>query len=54
MFVVSSGYLYAYYCDAQDVLESPIVEVKNKYVANNEYFFDVPVTKFKLIRLKNT
>ena len=51
MFVVSSSYEHGYYCTAEDVLGSPLVEVKNKYVEGGEYFYDVPIEKFVLVNL---
>lgn len=51
-FAVTRSLRYAYWCKATDVLASPVIEIKNKYVASNEYFYDVPINKFKLINLK--
>lgn len=51
-FAVTKSMKYAYWCKALDVLLSPVVEIKNKYVSSNEFFYDVPINKFKLIKLK--
>lgn len=48
-FAVTKSLKYGYWCKAADVLSSPVVEIKNKYVANNEYFYDVPINKFTLV-----
>jgi hypothetical protein len=53
MFVVSSGGKYGYYCDAGEILDSPLVEIGNKYVKSGEYFYDVPIDKFILVDLTN-
>ena len=49
-FAVTKSLKYGYWCKAKDVLSSPIIEIKNKYVANNEYFYDVAIEKFKLVK----
>ena len=51
-FAVTRSLRYAYWCKATDILLSPVVEIKNKYVENNEYFYDVPINKFKLVTLR--
>jgi Holliday junction resolvase-like predicted endonuclease len=51
-FAVTKSLKYAYWCKAEDITSSPIIEIKNKYVANNEYFYDVPVNKFRLASLE--
>ena len=48
-FAVTKSLSYGYWCKADAVLSSPVVEIKNKYVANNEYFYDVPISKFTLV-----
>lgn len=48
-FAVTKSLKYGYWCKADAVLSSPIVEIKNKYVANNEYFYDVPINRFTLV-----
>ena len=48
-FAVTKSLHYGYWCKADAVLTSPVVEIKNKYVANNEYFYDVPINKFTLV-----
>ena len=52
MFVVGNSLKTAYFCNANKVLSSPVIEVKNRYVNNNEMFFDVPVKMFKQIDLR--
>lgn len=36
-------------CDAATVLNSPLREVPNRYIAENERFYDVPVSSMRLI-----
>ena len=50
-FVVSRCLKRAWWCDTKEILASPLIEVKNKDVAEGEYFYDVPIKKFKSIRL---
>lgn len=50
-FVVSKSLKTAWWCTTVDILDSPLVEVKNKAVAEGEYFYDVPIKKFKKVRL---
>ena len=50
-FAVGNSLKIGYWCNGKDVLESPVVEVKNKFVFNGEYFYDVPLTKFKKVNL---
>lgn len=50
-FAVSKDLRTAWWCKSEDILESPLVEVKNKDVANGEYFYDVPLNKFKKVNL---
>jgi hypothetical protein len=52
MFVVGNSLKTAYFCNANKVLSSPVVEVKNRYVSDNEMFFDVPFKMFKQIDLR--
>ena len=50
-FVVSKGLKRAWWCRVADILESPLKEVPNRAVAAGEYFYDVPVVKFKEVLL---
>lgn len=50
-FVVSKSLKTIWWCKAKDILDSPLIEVKNKAVAEGEYFYDVPIKKFKKVRL---
>jgi hypothetical protein len=52
-FAVTKSLNYGYWCKAEDILSSPIVEIKNKYVANNEYFYDVSIDKFTLVKFES-
>lgn len=42
-FSINEHMTHMFYCKAQTVLDSPLVNVPNKYVSNNEHFYDVPV-----------
>jgi hypothetical protein len=48
-FVVSKSLKNMWYCKAADILDSPLVEIKNKEVAEGEYFYDVPIEKWRKI-----
>ena len=37
---------WGYFCEYITILASPVKEVKNKYVAEKEYFYDVPTSAF--------
>jgi hypothetical protein len=50
-FVVSKGLKRAWWCDTKEILASPLIEVKNKAVSEGEYFYDVPIHKFKEVEL---
>lgn len=38
-------------CKAEDILECEIKENPNKYVKSDEYFYKVPVSRLKIIRI---
>ena len=44
---------YAFFIKGEDVEASPVVEVPNRYVPSGEMFFQVPLNKLKLVKLKN-
>lgn len=46
-FVVSKSLKSMWYCKAKDILNSPLVEIKNKAVKEGEYFYDVPIEKWR-------
>jgi hypothetical protein len=49
--VVSKGLKRAWWCKAKDILDSPLIEVPNKAVARDEYFYDVPIDCFTEVLL---
>ena len=51
-FVVSKSLKRAWWCKTEEILESPLIEVKNKAVPEGEYFYDVPVDKFRCVDLQ--
>lgn len=51
-FAVANDLKTAWWCTAEDILGSPLIEVKNKDVANGEYFYDVPIQKFRCVDLQ--
>jgi hypothetical protein len=51
-FAVTGDLSSAYWCQSDTVLRSPLVEVKNKYVSEQEYFYDVPVVDFSYATLR--
>lgn len=50
-FAVADDFEHGYWCKSDDIVKAPMVEIKNKYVTNDEYFYDVPVEFFKYVRL---
>jgi hypothetical protein len=50
-FVVSKSLKRAWWCNTKDILDAPLVEVPNKAVKKGEYFYDVPIEKFKEVEL---
>jgi len=42
---------HAFLCSHTSLLESPVVEVPNKYVYKGEMFFQVPITKLELVEI---
>ena len=51
-FVVSKDLKKAWWCKVEEILSSPLVEVKNKEVPEGEYFYDVPKKLWRQIRDK--
>jgi hypothetical protein len=47
----SSNGDYGFMCNADVILNSMVIERPNKYMAEKEYFFAVPVDKIRLIKL---
>ena len=50
-FVVSKSLKKAMWCNTEVILDCPLIEVPNRAVKAGEYFYDVPVVKFKEIVL---
>jgi len=51
IFVVTRDFKNAYWCKAEDVKAALLIEVPNRSVKREEYFYDVPITKFQYIDL---
>ena len=51
LFAVDFEGRFGYYCTMLSVVLSPIKKVKNKYMEDNEYFYDVPIDKFYEIEI---
>ena len=51
MCVVNQYQKWAYWIDTEKILEADVIEVKNRAVAKNEYFFDVPTEHWRLFEL---
>jgi len=49
---VTNDFRHAYICDAKSIVTSQIREVCNIHVPQGEYFYDVPIDKFKLVNLE--
>jgi len=52
MFALNDDLNYGYMCTSEKILNCNKVEVKNKYVVQNEYFYDVPIEYFRYIELR--
>ena len=46
-FVVSKDLKKCWYIDTDEILKSPLEEIKNKAVSQGEYFYNVPINMFK-------
>ena len=46
LFAIDVDMQWGYFCEYITILASPLREVKNKYVAEKEYFYDVPTSAF--------
>ena len=51
IFVTTRDFENAYWCKAEDVKSSPLIEVPNRAVKRHEYFYDVPIELFQYITL---
>lgn len=52
MYVVTKEYTHAYWIRADKIKDCPVIEVPNRAVANDEYFYDVPKNLWKFVDLK--
>jgi hypothetical protein len=50
-FALTHDLSHAYWMKAEMVKGCPLIEVKNREVANGEFFFDIPISHFKYINL---
>ena len=52
MFMVfNSDKSYAFLVKGKDILDSPLVEISNKYVNKGEKFFQIPVDRLTKVKL---
>jgi hypothetical protein len=51
IFVTTRDFENAYWCKAEYVKNSPLIEVPNRAVKRNEYFYDVPIELFQYVDL---
>ena len=51
MYVVNRPLTHAYWIRANKIQDSPLLEVPNKEVRRNEYFYDVPKNLWKIVDL---
>jgi len=49
--VVNTKQTHMLVCDAHTVLSAPLHEIPNRYVASNEYFYDVPLNQMRLMQV---
>ena len=52
-FMLNKEKTYVLTVDGKDILKSPVKEVKNKYIPNGEMFFQVPIERTKIYKVKN-
>ena len=50
-FAVADDMEHGYWIKSSNIMNAPLVEIKNRYVGNDEYFYDVPVELFRYVRL---
>jgi len=53
MYVVTRNLTHAYWIRANKIKDCPLIEVPNKAVANEEYFYDVPTHMWKFVDLRD-
>jgi len=51
MYVVNRPLTHAYWIRANKIKECPLIEVPNRAVAKDEYFYDVPKHLWKIVNL---
>jgi len=51
LFAVDMAGQWAYYTDAKRILNSPVKEIQNKFVRQQELFYDVAIDQFTEIRI---
>ena len=51
IFVVTRDFQNAYWCNVEHVKSSPCIEVPNRSMPKDEFFYDVPITCFKYVDL---
>ena len=51
MFVVTHDFQHAYWITADKVKAAPLMEIPNKAVQKDEWFYDVPMDQWKLVDL---
>ena len=52
-FVVSQDLKHGLYTNTDNIKKSPRIEVKNKAIANGEYFYDVPTEMWTYVNLSD-
>jgi hypothetical protein len=52
MYVVNRPLTHAYWIRANKIKECPLIEVPNRAVAKDEYFYDVPKDLWKVVDLR--
>ena len=53
MYVVTRNLTHAYWIRANKIKDCQLIEVPNKAVANEEYFYDVPTKMWKFVDLRD-
>lgn len=51
-FVLNNDCSYALICDSEKIVECSKIENSNKFVKNNELFYSVPISFFKIVKLE--
>jgi len=49
--VFNNEQTHVFLCEGSTLITAPLVEVPNRYVHEGEYFFQIPITELKLVKV---